>query len=103
MPKETPPKETQKEQKPDQPENKEIDPAVEFLLTNSNYLYANRISMGIGNVDVRIAFGDQFGKELKPVVGLVLTHQQAKAMTELLSRNLFKIEEHLSKQSPKTE
>lgn len=96
-------------------QNKEDSPAdsikviteTPMILDKVDYVYTSYAQVAINSLDFRIAFGDRIPPDgaVKSVVGIVMSHDHAKALLEVLSTNVPKIDllrERLAKQEGKT-
>jgi hypothetical protein len=97
------------QKKEDSPDNSvKIIAETSMILDKVDYVYASYAQVSTNNLDFRIAFGDRLPPEghVKPVVGIVMSHVHAKALLEVLSVNVPKIDvlmESLAKQESKAE
>ena len=59
-----------------------------------DYIYVSNVQMFSNNWDLRLAFGDRRPDNTDvPKVGLVMSHQHAKAMSLVLAKQIEKLEE----------
>jgi hypothetical protein len=65
-----------------------------MILDKVDYAYSSYAQVSINNLDFRIAFGDRMPPDgaVKPIVGIVMSHDNAKSLLEVLSTNVPKID-----------
>ena len=65
-----------------------------MILDKVDYVYVAYAQVGVNNLDYRIAFGDRLPPEgrVKPVVGIVMSHDHAKALFKALSTSVPQID-----------
>ena len=78
---------------PDEEKTKQERENVETL-RQVDYIYVSNVQMFSNNWDLRLAFSDRRPDDTDvPKVGLVMSHQHAKAMLQVLTRQIEKLEE----------
>lgn len=65
-----------------------------MILDKVDYVYSSYAQVGVNNLDFRIAFGDRLPPDghVKPIVGIVMSHIQVRALLEVLSSHVPKID-----------
>jgi hypothetical protein len=65
-----------------------------LILDKVEYVYVSYSQLSASNHDFRIAFGDRIPPEgtVKPVIGLIMSHNHARALLEVLEANIPKIQ-----------
>jgi|ERR1035441_5941311 hypothetical protein len=65
-----------------------------MILDKVDYVYASYAQVSTNNLDFRLAFGDRLPPDghVKPVIGIIMSHVHAKALLEVLSVNVPKID-----------
>ena len=87
---------------PEKPGNPDSwnDAAWKQLLREVQYHYSNRLAMSVSGSDVRMAFADELpGGQTVPKVGIIMSHQHARAVLELLQRNVKSIDDQAAKRA----
>src|SRR6266849_3013310 len=65
---------------------------IEELWDKVSYTYVNSSQTVGTNWDVRIVFGERFGTKVEPRMGVVMSHQHAKAFLGTLGSTIERIE-----------
>ena len=75
-----------------------------LILDKVGYAYVSYAQVAVNTLDFRIAFGDRIppGGDVKPIAGVVMSHAHAKALLEVLSANVPKIDILLKRVMEKT-
>ena len=59
----------------------------------TDFTYVNASFASVSNWDVRFVFGERLPSDnIEPRAAIVMSHQQAKALSEMLARNIEKLE-----------
>lgn len=79
---------------PDKEKPKQTDKGVKVMSSGIDYVYVSGVQMFANNWDLRMFFADrQPDNSLLPKLGIVMSHQHAKAFSELLQKQIENLEE----------
>lgn len=85
---------TTKKMQPVQTDEEAIATAKRVLSATTNWVYANNTFLTSSNWDLRLIFCDfQPSGNPEPRAAVILSHQQAKALSEALTKQLAQVEE----------
>lgn len=65
---------------------------IDELWDRASYVYVNSSQTQGSNWDVRIVFSERFGTKVEPRVGIVMSHQHAKAFLRALTHTISQLE-----------